>query len=1030
MEVRQETAHEGTVKEETHDASSGGASANTPHPLRGKFFVGQHVWVVLGKNKEDAVIHSIEYHSTDSMADDSEDNSHDSKDDSLATVTIRWKTQGKYEDFPIESLLPMFDHTADGDLESSCHSKRSRKKTNAYAPPSTFSVNSIDRVGATGPLIARQAETGTHRCPKCSKIFRLRFPQTAGAIISKHVKACGGAPETTGKTKADNDSSRKVQKGRPRNGTPLPLNAGKDDNTDRQQKSAAMDSPAHLRDTNPDDSNVSRKTVGGAKGMQKSSTCRIPGRGWKRKSSGKWISPGTNIKFVSFDAARKFEKLREKYGYDDARAWSEHLSVSAGVEDSRFRFTMGRVIKNNTKESKKKSAIETREIRNDLARRDEGAVADASTSFELRPNRESDMPLASSLSSSSSSSSNDSNGPASIKLGDVGYQFRKEFKSGWFFGKVIEIRPFAANGCDRRCVYTDGDVEDLSLVDLEELARLDPNNVSAISKRRRSTIELEAPMIEPSANTPTYSNDFYVGQHVNVVAGKSMHQAEILSIECAETNRSRMATVRWTTWTGVDEVEVDQLRYIYDGSKRLRKPTNRFAPPTQRSEDPASRSSRLNEIEGLPPLTETARTQDGVNKGSSKKTCGKCKGCRTKQSCLNKHKFGKPAKKKNVCSKKKYRVGLAKKESTKIENEQWNSEIENEFNALWDRYMKPSIRKNEELDGSGMVLREIIKTCSLLRSKTDTFRPKVHEKIMRLNNMAGSKGEILRILRLMGNYDSNKLSEDELRQFNEEILGPKTGDDDVEVLDSFAACDINVNENIVDMVEPFASVGLTELDGEAIDVGLTYACELTQEHHPGASIPNSFDDASRPCNYRIEVAAHEDRLSSSTTILAGGGGNEYENKSEQAGRQDDEHRDDVSTTNYKVAATTDASGKIPIDIAQSPRALNEFNGLCWYQDPQPSLHESKLRAGEKRFISSTNNDNSTRTTKVIDLSQDDDVDDGDTQQTQGQQNDACENTTSTTNDVCIILKRDQSLNKGLVDLSQEPDEENSITIFV
>lgn len=32
-----------------------------------------------------------------------------------------------------------------------------------------------------------------------------------------------------------------------------------------------------------------------------------------------------------------------------------------------------------------------------------------------------------------------------IKLGDVGYEFRKKFDSGWYTGKVTEIRPLAGN---------------------------------------------------------------------------------------------------------------------------------------------------------------------------------------------------------------------------------------------------------------------------------------------------------------------------------------------------------------------------------------------------------------------------------------------------------------------------------------------------------------------------------------------------------------------------------------------------------
>jgi hypothetical protein len=61
-----------------------------------------------------------------------------------------------------------------------------------------------------------------------------------------------------------------------------------------------------------------------------------------------------------------------------------------------------------------------------------------------------------------------------INIGDVGYQYRKEFDSGWFNGKVVEIRPNAVGGRDRRCVYEDGDCEDLTFNELKRLATLLP----------------------------------------------------------------------------------------------------------------------------------------------------------------------------------------------------------------------------------------------------------------------------------------------------------------------------------------------------------------------------------------------------------------------------------------------------------------------------------------------------------------------------------------------------------------------------
>jgi len=71
---------------------------------------------------------------------------------------------------------------------------------------------------------------------------------------------------------------------------------------------------------------------------------------------------------------------------------------------------------------------------------------------------------------------------AVVEVGDVGYEFRKKFGSGWYDGKVTEIRPLAENGYDRRCVYSDGDIEDLRLEDLELLAKLDPKYTKSSNK--------------------------------------------------------------------------------------------------------------------------------------------------------------------------------------------------------------------------------------------------------------------------------------------------------------------------------------------------------------------------------------------------------------------------------------------------------------------------------------------------------------------------------------------------------------------
>ena len=239
----------------------------------------------------------------------------------------------------------------------------------------------------------------------------------------------------------------------------------------------------------------------------------------------------------------------------------------------------------------------------------------------------------------------------------------------------------------------------------------------------------------------------------------------------------------------------------------------------------------------------------------------------------------------------------------------------------------------------------------------------------------GNKSDIVRILRLMREYDSGKLSDDELQQLKKEILGPTTDHGDIEVFDSLAACVGN------------ASIDLIELDDEGINRELSYAGALARQHHPDTSISNGFDETSRLSNYLSEVAARDADRSSFSSF------------------------DDEPATNNELAAD---SRKISIDSAHSPQAPNEFIDLCWHHDPEPSLRELKLPTGEKRPTSAASIDTK-RTADMIDLSRDDDIDNNDSQQAQGQQKDAGENTTYITN---------ESFNEGLVDLSQESDEED------
>jgi len=81
---------------------------------------------------------------------------------------------------------------------------------------------------------------------------------------------------------------------------------------------------------------------------------------------------------------------------------------------------------------------------------------------------------------SSSSGTSSASGTKDIELGAIGYKFHKLFyvntektKTLYFHGEVVDIldKAVAKKGKDRRCVYEDGDVEYMSLIELRFLPR-------------------------------------------------------------------------------------------------------------------------------------------------------------------------------------------------------------------------------------------------------------------------------------------------------------------------------------------------------------------------------------------------------------------------------------------------------------------------------------------------------------------------------------------------------------------------------
>lgn len=58
--------------------------------------------------------------------------------------------------------------------------------------------------------------------------------------------------------------------------------------------------------------------------------------------------------------------------------------------------------------------------------------------------------------------------PPNLVKHDIGTRFKKLFNKGIFVGRVTEIRPSAKGGKTRRVIYTDGDIEDLTMREIDD----------------------------------------------------------------------------------------------------------------------------------------------------------------------------------------------------------------------------------------------------------------------------------------------------------------------------------------------------------------------------------------------------------------------------------------------------------------------------------------------------------------------------------------------------------------------------------
>lgn len=234
--------------------------------------------------------------------------------------------------------------------------------------------------------------------------------------------------------------------------------------------------------------------------------------------------------------------------------------------------------------------------------------------------------------------------------------------------------------------------------------------------------------------------------------------------------------LQWSTLLTYSNVSVDDIKPMFDTndggevissefSKRKRQKTNKYTPPhLQPTLTKKERNDDMNaSLHKVPSLKKEY---------SSPKQCGKKKEC-TVEGCKNviaakekcwKHynqarlKTKKADTKKSkklsfVRSKKQYPV--TKKEPRKSDEElRLEKEKDEEYKALWDMYLEPVVRKNEELP-SGMHIRQKRAVCSLLRCKTSKFRKKLHAEITRLDRGEGNKDDIHQMLKQMREHDES-----------------------------------------------------------------------------------------------------------------------------------------------------------------------------------------------------------------------------------------------------------------------------------
>eukprot|EP00574_Skeletonema_japonicum_P007114 CAMPEP_0201726198 /NCGR_PEP_ID=MMETSP0593-20130828/9318_1 /ASSEMBLY_ACC=CAM_ASM_000672 /TAXON_ID=267983 /ORGANISM="Skeletonema japonicum, Strain CCMP2506" /LENGTH=568 /DNA_ID=CAMNT_0048217667 /DNA_START=123 /DNA_END=1829 /DNA_ORIENTATION=- len=286
---------------------------------------------------------------------------------------------------------------------------------------------------------------------------------------------------------------------------------------------------------------------------------------------------------------------------------------------------------------------------------------------------------------------------------------------------------------------------------------------------------------EQTASKPSFSVD----QHVWVSVGREMHSAKVKEILA-----SNLAKVQWTTMLTYANVSIDDIKpmFVSNGfgdvvpskfSRRKRGQTKRFVPPlpTKQEHNATMTTTSMKKVAvkcDAPHRSDVKKKQHSKSKSKSKRRSKKAASKLAKAVTKLAKKHARPRKQYAPVKQEPRLTQLPKQKSRK--ELRLEKEKEEEYKTLWDIYLEPKVRKNEELPG-GMCLRQKTATCGLLRCKTSVFRKQLYKTIIHLEKK-GKKKKIHRILTQMREHDVTGAAGDGPKELVKEILNISDSDND------------------------------------------------------------------------------------------------------------------------------------------------------------------------------------------------------------------------------------------------------------